>query len=248
MMFKNFTLPVGVVCLGISISVGLCLSGIFIGRSLERFHSMDRSVTVRGISEKIVTSDLGEWTIKISSLGKDPLVLKEKVYKQMSAIVKFLEDNNFAENEISDGEFFMNDKFLDFNSNKEKDINFRYNVGKTIVIKTKNIKNLAAVINKLPNALYDQECVLDSRVKYSFTKLNEIKPEMIKESTVSARDCAKQFANDSESKVGGIKHASQGLFSVTKEGGSDNGYDNGGDSEIMKQVRVVSTITFELLQ
>jgi hypothetical protein len=79
-------------------------------------------------------------------------------------------------------------------------------------------------------------------VSYSFTKLNDVKPAMIAEATKSAREAADQFARDSDTKVGGIRQATQGLFSIT---GRDGETGIGTDTPYQK-VRVVTTIDFAL--
>ena len=50
---------------------------------------------------------------------------------------------------------------------------------------------------------------------YSFTGLNEIKPKMIEIATKNAKEAAKKFAEDSGSKLGKIRRANQGVFSIT---------------------------------
>ena len=78
---------------------------------------------------------------------------------------------------------------------------------------------------------------------YSFTRLNQVKPEMIAESTQDARRGAEQFARDSGSEVGTIRQATQGYFSIGARDGEDSG--SGNDSPFQK-VRVVTTIDFYL--
>ena len=72
---------------------------------------------------------------------------------------------------------------------------------------------------------------------YSFTKLNEIKPSMIETATKNARETAEKFAADSESKLGKIKRATQGQFSIT---------DRDGNTPYMKNVRVVTSVDYYL--
>ena len=67
--------------------------------------------------------------------------------------------------------------------------------------------------------------------------MNDIKPEMIKEATQNARKAAEQFANDSESKLGKIKTANQGQFSIS---------DRDQNTPYIKNVRVVTTIQYML--
>ncbi|MFT6883564.1 MAG: hypothetical protein ACJAVY_002370, partial [Marinoscillum sp.] len=76
-----------------------------------------------------------------------------------------------------------------------------------------------------------------SPIEYQFTKLNEMKPPMIEEATKNARLVAEKFALDSESKVGKIRNANQGLFSIT---------DRDQNTPEFKIVRIVSTIEYQL--
>ena len=76
-----------------------------------------------------------------------------------------------------------------------------------------------------------------SKISFEFTKLNDIKPQMIAEATKNARTAAEQFARDSESKVGKIKRASQGLFSIE---------DAAADLSERKIIRVVTTVEYLL--
>ena len=67
--------------------------------------------------------------------------------------------------------------------------------------------------------------------------LNEIKPEMIAEATENAREAAKKFADDSDSKIGKIKSARQGQFTIE---------DRDSYTPYIKEVRVVTSLTYFL--
>lgn len=73
--------------------------------------------------------------------------------------------------------------------------------------------------------------------QYFFTKLNEVKPKMIEEATKNARASAEKFAKDSDSKLGKIKRANQGQFSIS---------DRDANTPYIKTIRVVSTIDYLL--
>ena len=79
----------------------------------------------------------------------------------------------------------------------------------------------------------------ESRTVYMFTKLNDLKPAMIEEATKNARAVAEKFAQDSKSKLGKIKSASQGQFSIENRDSS---------TPHIKRVRVVSTIEYYLYE
>ncbi len=75
------------------------------------------------------------------------------------------------------------------------------------------------------------------QTQYLFTKLNDVKPAMIEEATRKAREVAEKFAADSNSKLGKIKGANQGQFSVE---------DRDSNTPYIKRVRVVSTVDYYL--
>ena len=58
---------------------------------------------------------------------------------------------------------------------------------------------------------------------------------MIEEATKNAREVAEKFAKDSDSRVGKIKSAKQGVFSIT---------DRDQNTPFVKNVRVVTTIDY----
>jgi hypothetical protein len=76
-----------------------------------------------------------------------------------------------------------------------------------------------------------------AKTVFMFTKLNELKPAMIEEATKNARAVAEKFAQDSKSRLGKIRSARQGQFSIQ---------DRDSGTPHMKRVRVVSTIAYYL--
>jgi len=82
-----------------------------------------------------------------------------------------------------------------------------------------------------------------SGMRYSFTRLNDLKPPMVAAATRDARAAAEQFAKDSGAGVGGIKSATQGYFSIDPRDGE--GGDGSSDTPY-KKVRVVTTVDFYL--
>ena len=75
------------------------------------------------------------------------------------------------------------------------------------------------------------------QVKYEYLGLNDIKPQMVQEANLNAKNTAEQFAKACDSNLGKIVTASQGQFSI--EDRDDN-------SPNIKRIRVVTTITYKL--
>ena len=72
---------------------------------------------------------------------------------------------------------------------------------------------------------------------FEYTDLNKIKPKMIEDATRNARAAAQKFAKDSDSKLGKIRSAVQGQFSIE---------DRDQNTPYIKKVRVVTVVNFSL--
>jgi hypothetical protein len=131
-------------------------------------------------------------------------------------------------------------------------------VQQEVSVRTTNVDQVAAAVQKT-SQLVTRGVVLGAgpnygpgsgSVSYFFTGLNAIKPEMITEATRNARSAAERFAADADSRVGTIRQASQGLFSISSaDEASGPAEGPGGDlsgGSMMKKVRVVTTIDYYL--
>jgi hypothetical protein len=67
---------------------------------------------------------------------------------------------------------------------------------------------------------------------------------MVAEATTDARAAAEQFAKDSGARVGGIRDATQGYFTIEARDGEEGGW--GASDTPYKKVRVVTTVDFAL--
>jgi hypothetical protein len=124
----------------------------------------------------------------------------------------------------------------------------RFIVSQTLMVRSEDPKLIHAASQKV-GELVDAGVVLSSThgptsgPTYLFTRLNDIKPDMIAEATANARKAAAQFALDSGSKISGIRRAHQGVF-VIKPRDQAPGITEA--NQLNKTVRVVSTIEYYL--
>jgi uncharacterized protein len=225
--------------LGACILLGLSFLGFFLGSSAIKFKEYERTVTVKGLSEKEYPADVVLWPIRFSSADNDLVRLYASVEEDTNEIIGFLKNNGFENQEITLSPPAVMDK-LSQGYEKSK-IEFRYTATRTITVYSKKIKDVRATMNKLA-ALGKKGIAFTGNgyqdaTEYLFTRLNEIKPIMVEEATTKAREVAEKFAKDSNSKLGKIKMARQGQFSITNRD-KNNPH--------IKKIRVVSTLEYYL--
>lgn len=243
--------------LAMGLVVGLILGGWLLGSQIKDVRLADRYVTVRGLAERTVNADLAIWPLSFKEAGNDLQTTYAKSEQDTQAVLQFLAAQGIPKSDITLGQPGVTDtQANDFGGARPPN---RYIVQQSITVRSHNVEKVAAAVQKA-SSLIAKGVVLgggpqygsQNSVSYLFTRLNTIKPEMITEATRNARTAAERFAADSGSKVGTIRQASQGLFSISSAdapaGEGMGGFAAQSNASILQKVRVVTTIQYYLQQ
>lgn len=250
---RAFIKAIAIVLFGLFTSAGTITAGWFIGQGFYQSRLADHFVSVKGIAEKHVKADLAIWDITYKAAGDDLQQTYAQINQNQDTIIAFLTKNSFTSADIEIKPTSVIDTFArDYGGDKAP---HRYIVTGSIKIRSNKVDQVR-ITSQNANELIAANVVLSTKdfeanPRYLFTKLDEIRPEMLQQATKSARLVAQQFAADSNTKLGAIRRASQGLFQISNadsSAGQNVSTDNDQLADINKSVRVVSSIDFELLK
>lgn len=243
------TFDIAIISIAIILAFGLC--GYLIGHSIEHFRNGDRTIQVRGFAEREVKADLAVWNISCQAVSNDLVEGAKRIEQDQKKIVDFLISKGIGRDEIINREIRVNDR-LTYEYGGNENVNFRYVIVKVFQVRSSNVEKVREV-SRLTDELVRAGVVISqndysNNLQYYFTKLNDIKPEMLTEATQNARKAAISFANESFVKIGKLKRASQGLFTIVDRDQSLSGGDAivGIDADIMKKVRVVVSVEYSI--
>lgn len=228
------------------------VAGLFIARSIYQWRATDRYASVKGLAELKVKADLAIWDIGYKITGDDLSKLTTESLKTQKIISSFLTKNGFTPSEIEIQSTEVLDQYArEYQSDKPQ---HRYIMTGGLTLRTQKVDAVRQV-SQMSTELIQQGIVLatrDSTIQnpcYLFTKLDEIRPQMLERATKSARLVAEQFASNSNSQLGVIRRASQGVFqilSVDSNAGQDYGDSSSEAGSINKTIRVVVSIDYML--
>jgi hypothetical protein len=228
------------------VAIGIALAGWFMGQGFQKGRASDRYVTVKGVAERQVKSDVVFWPLRFVSTHDDLSTAQARIKESEEEVLSFL-----ARHDIDpDATEVLGLEVTDLMANQYRSgpAESRYIINQTLMVRTNDIARVRQASQDI-GELVDAGVVLSSMggmgggPTYRFTRLNDLKPEMIAEATAEARRAAEQFARDSDSQLGGIRRANQGVF-VIRARDQAPGMDEGGQPD--KTVRVVSTIEYYL--
>ncbi len=230
------------------LAIGVALGGYFIGNGIYRAMS-GRTVTVKGLAERDVVADTAVWNIKINGVGGDLVVLQQQIDDDIAEIHTFLTDAGFAANDIQNLRVQVRDKYAGYSDTELKNQNNdgRYVIETGVKVRSNNVMLVDAVSRRMGELVRRGITITEdySGPIYIFNGLNDIKIAMIEQATKNATAAGQQFAKDADARLGKIKSANQGVFSIESRDPTDSWSSNERQA-INKKVRVVATITFYL--
>lgn len=235
----------------IILALGFTGAGMMVSGGLTGMKRADRFVTVKGLVEREVKADLALWSLPLRAAANELDDAQAQLDKAQEKLREFLKAQGFTDEEIQAGSLRVMDRksqeYSNYNGEKEQ---YRYILTSTVALRTADVEKMYALTQRVQDLTRagivlasDGGC--GSTPAYSFTRLNDLKPDMLAEATRNARASAEQFAADSGSKVGAIRQANQGVFAITSrdevnaEGGCTSDDRN-------KKVRVVTTVDYYL--
>lgn len=243
-----------IIILGLVIALGNIIAGWFIADGLYRIKNGDRYVSVKGLAERQVKANLALWNISYKAAGDDLAQLTEKAAADKKVVMDFLTANGFAANELEPQPTTVVDQYANEYASGNKPPQ-RYIINNAIKVRTDKV-DLVQKVSGFSGELIAKGVLLNKdynpNPRYIFTQLDSIRPAMLEEATKSALLVAQQFAKNSNSRIGAIKRANQGVFQIlpldNNASNQQPGYSSDADQEgsLDKQIRVVSSIDYFL--
>lgn len=232
---RNRTLFLSSLC----IALGLVAVGALLYKGIKSISNNSRVVNVRGLSEMKVDADQVVWILPIQDLGNDLSTLYTRIEQKSESIKQFLMSNGVKAEEITLSAPKITDLFIQ--SYTVEQPRERYIIKASLTVSSNQVELVRRLETRQGELLKQGIAVTsndwDRNITYKFTKLNEIKPQMIQDATKNAREVAQKFAEDSDSRLGKIKTASQGYFTIE---------DVDQSTPYKKHVRVVTNVEYLL--
>ena len=220
----------------ILIALGIALSGYFLYLGIDGFSTKDRVVTAKGLSERQVLADKAVWTISFEISGNSLEHLYERLEPKKTALVQFLKKNGITDDELVFEPSTATDRSTWYDWDKKQGALDQFVLTGHMTIVSSDVEKVRQLQLKQLDLLHSGVILENSYIRYEYTGLNDLKPEMVEEATRNARLVATKFAEDANAKLGSLKSARQGQFEVESD-------------EVMphlRNVRVVTTMEYYL--
>ncbi len=237
-----------IIILGICFVVATIVSTVIFSKGLLQIKKFSGEVIgVTGSAEKKIVSDYivwkGEFSRRATELKSAYAILQEDLKK----VKEYLTSKG-----VKDDELFISQvdtKVLYKKNEKGNDTNAieAYLLSQGVEVKSYDVQKVDNV-SRQSTELITQDIQFISRApEYFYTKLSELKIEMLARATEDAKQRAVSMANSTGNKIGAIRSAKMGVFQITPVTSTDvSWYGENDTSSLEKKVMAVVSASFAI--
>ncbi|WP_031427659.1 SIMPL domain-containing protein [Flavimarina sp. Hel_I_48] len=231
-------------------SIAIILATYLLGDAYLNRANPDGTIATTGLGSSDFVSDLIVWEadfvrvnpnlqLAFNDLARDKNIVRqyllEKGINEDRIVFEAVSTNEQRENLYQNG---------DFTGTVFKG----YELRQTVKIESQNVKEVELVSREITELLNRDVQLQSSPPRYYYTKLADLKIEMISQATSDARIRAQKIAENSGGELGELKNASMGVFQITGQNSSED-YSWGGSfntSDKNKTASITMRLEYEI--
>lgn len=214
---------------------------------LETPKRMEQALNVTGSARKRIQSDLAVWRIHINAEAPELKVAYERLKDTTSKVEKFLGSKSFDSAEIALSAIDTQSKHSKDRRGNDMDEIESYRLERTFTITSSNATNVAKASSEVTELIQDGVIVISTAPEYYYTKIGDLKIEMIGEAAKDARARADQIVTHAGCEIVEVRNARMGVLQITQPESTEVSAEGIYDTHtIPKDVTAVVSLSFGL--
>lgn len=227
--------------------LAIVIAAALLGKAYADRNTRSNSISVTGLGETDFTSDLivwegyfskDEWDLKKAYSGLEAdkkavrAYLEGKGINADAIVFTAVNTNKNTRGIYSDDGRFMGNEFTG------------YTLSQSVTIESQEVDKVEKISREVTELLNQGVQLYSNAPRYYYTKLADLKIELISKATEDARTRAERIAENSGSRLGDLREAKMGIFQITGQN-SDEDYSWGGTFNTVDREKTAS-ITVKL--
>ncbi|GAA4454058.1 SIMPL domain-containing protein [Rurimicrobium arvi] len=229
----------------ISIAIAIIMASFFIGNSYKYKFKSQESISVTGLAEKDFESDQIVWT---GSYNRKTMDLKEaySLLKHDEQVIRaYLQNKQIQSREIVFSSVSINKEYqtrFDENGKETGRYFDGYTLSQSVTVDSRDIDKIEKVSREVTELIESGIEFNSAPPSYFYTRLSELKLDLLAKASADARKRAETIAKNSGSGLGKILNANMGVFQITATNGNED-YSYGGAFNTSSRYKTASVTT-----
>ena len=220
----------------------IIISAWLLAQGVTNFRKESPKLNVTGMAEKQITSDLIVWNIMLKA-KEDNRASAYSQYKRVAATMrKYLKEHGIMDSVISTSSVDINQETRQIynpDSRQYDTYDDGFSVTQTFTVRSYDVSLVERVYQNI-SELYNEGIDFSSNAPlYYYTKLNDLKMEMLNKASENAYERAQTSAKGSNSAIGAMLSSAMGVFQIVGLN-SEEEYSWGGTFNTSSKEKVAS--------
>lgn len=237
-----------IIILGVCIAVATIVSTVILSQGLLKIKKFSNEViSVTGSAEKKIVSDYIVWYAGFSRRDPDLKTAYAMLQEDLKKVKEYLASKMVKDDELTISQ--VNTEVLYKKNEKGNSTNEieAYVLSQGIEVKSYDVSKIDDVSRQSTELIIQDVQFLSSSPEYFYTKLAELKVEMLSKATEDAKQRAISMANSTGNKIGFMRSAKMGVFQITPITSTDvSWYGENDTSSMEKKVMAVVSADFAI--
>ena len=205
-------------------ALAIVLSAIFLGNSYVSRANPDGTISVTGLGSKDFVSDLIVWEADFVRTNPNLQQAFNDLANDKKVVLQYLKDKGIADSQVIFEAVRTNEQRENQyqNGNYTGSIFVGYELRQTVKVESADVEKVESVSREITELLNRGVQLQSQPPRYYYTKLADLKIEMISKATEDAHLRAEKIAENGGSKLGKLKSANMGVFQITGQNSSED--------------------------
>ena len=232
---------------GFMMAVAVVLSTYLVTDAMRDIRMSHQIIKVRGYAETPVQSDLAKWNITVRASNTEIAGAYNRLAGYRAKVLAFLTSNGLKEADAHIGAVSVSELKKRTESGQFTNEIETYLLSQTIEINSSDVGTVAQAATKISDLLGEGVELHAHAPMYYYTRVNELKSSLLVNATKDARERAKTLAKGSEVRLGPLRAARQGVFSVRAADSAGISESSSEDTtSIAKTVTAIVTVDYAM--
>jgi len=237
-----------IIILGVCIAAATIASSVILSQGFLKVMKFTREqISVTGSAQKDITSDLAIWRSSFTRRDIEPGPAYKKLKEDLAKVKKYLVSKGIKEDDIQVFQVGTTTVYKKNEKGEDTSDIQGYALSQQIAIKSGDVDKIT-MLSREATELIDQGVEFSSGApQYYYTKLDELKIEMLAKATQNAKQRAENMTKATGNRIGLMRSARMGVFQITPINStevSDWGVND--SSSLEKKVTAVVTVSFAI--
>jgi len=232
----------------LALAVALVVAGAFVSKSVRDIRRAGDTITVTGSAKRAIRSDLIIWSCNVSGRSETMQGAYQEVKRHTTRVLAYLRDQKVPDREITLASIETRPLYQTERVGESNEVNRRlvgYELVQSISIQSTNVDGITALSRKITDLIQEGVPLESAAPQYIFTKLSEMRVQMLGEATKDAKQRARTMVEAVGGRVGALRLIRSGVFQITplySNDVSDSGMND--TTALHKEITAVVTATF----